>query len=66
MAQTLYLSDGSREVLFYSSDDIDNRIAEFERILREHLGNDVAAYFRDIVAEVKNSTVENSQIENDF
>ena len=44
---TVYLSDGSTEYVF--GDPVDN----FERILREKLGEDAARYFRAILAGSK-------------
>lgn len=46
MADTLYIKDGSVEVLF--------REDSFERILRDRLGNDVADYYVEQIGELKN------------
>ena len=45
MAQTLYLSDGSMEVVFGDERQF------LERLLRERLGNDTADLFNGIIAE---------------
>lgn len=45
MADTIYLNDGTKEVIF------GNKCDAFERMLREKLGSDAAEYFRDILRE---------------
>lgn len=45
MTQTLYLSDGSMEVVFGDERQF------LERLLRERLGNDTADLFNGIIAE---------------
>jgi hypothetical protein len=47
MAETVYLNDGSMEVIFEDKDVF------LERLLREKLGDDVARCFRECVAELK-------------
>lgn len=47
MARTLYFTDGSREVIF-CGDDPDKQKSALERILRERLGDDLAAFFREL------------------
>lgn len=47
ISTTVYLSDGSTEYVF--GDPVD----DFERILREKLGEDAARYFRAILAGAK-------------
>ena len=51
MARTIYFSDGSREVLFCGDDT--EKQAALERILRERLGDDTAALFREMVQDSK-------------
>lgn len=46
MAETVYLNDGSMEVIFEDKDVF------LERLLREKLGDDVARCFRECVAEL--------------
>lgn len=45
MARTLYFLDGSMEVLLREDD------GEFEEIIEERLGKDVAAYFMERIEE---------------
>ena len=45
MADTIYLNDGTTEVIFGNKRDA------FERLLREKLGYDAAEYFKDILRE---------------
>ena len=45
MARTLYFLDGSKEVLLLEDD------GEFEAILEERLGKDVAGYFMEQIDE---------------
>ena len=45
MARTLYFLDGSKEVLLLEDD------GEFEAILEERLGKDVAGYFMERIDE---------------
>lgn len=45
MARTLYLSDGSTEIVFGDERQF------LERVLRERLGNDTAELFNEIIAE---------------
>lgn len=49
MADTINFNDGTREVVFRS--DRDGRIEALERILRERLGNDTAAMFKEILCD---------------
>lgn len=51
MARTLYFMDGSQEVLF--CDGTEKLVDDLERIIREHLGNDCAGLFCEIVEEHK-------------
>ena len=44
MARTIYLNDGSRELLLGD----DNERQELERILRERLGDDIAELFLEV------------------
>lgn len=53
MANTIYFADGSREVLFYGMYDTDKKVEALERILRERLGDDTAALFREIMQDRK-------------
>ncbi len=53
MARTLYLLDGSQEVLF-CGDDPEKQAAELKRILRERLGDDAAALLREILDPEQN------------
>ena len=46
MAETVYLNDGSVEVVFGSRQEF------FERLIREKLGDDAARFFRDTVSEL--------------
>ena len=48
MAKTIYLNDGSMEVVFAEKDIF------LERLLREKLGDDVARFFSEYVEELKN------------
>lgn len=48
MAQTVYLENGSVEVLLGS-----DTAGAFETLIREHLGQDAAGVFRDILQEQK-------------
>ena len=52
MAETVYLNDGSMEVIFEDKDVF------LERLLREKLGDDVARCFRECVAELKEDACE--------
>lgn len=47
MARTLYLKDGSREVLIAEESDV----AVLEQIIQERLGYDAVELFRSVVAE---------------
>ncbi len=47
MAETVYLNDGSMEVVF------DEKDIFLERLLREKLGDDAARFFTDYVNEIK-------------
>lgn len=51
MARTIYLPDGSREVLFCGEDDTDKKAEALERILAQRLGRDAAALFREIMRD---------------
>lgn len=53
MANTIYFADGSHEVLFYGEYDTDKKVEALERILRERLGDDTAALFREIMQDRK-------------
>ncbi len=53
MARTLYLLDGSSEVLF-CGDDPEKQAAELERILRERLGDDAATLLHEILDPEQN------------
>lgn len=46
MADTVYLNDGSMEVIFEDKDTV------LERLLREKLGDDVARCFQERIAEL--------------
>lgn len=50
MARTLYFLDGSREVLLCDEFDTEKNAEALEQILREHLGNDAAELFLEILA----------------
>lgn len=54
MARTLYLRDGTTETLL-CGDDLAKQMTELERILREHLGDDAAAFLREILDPEQNS-----------
>ena len=47
MAETLYLLDGSMEVVF------DEKDIFLERLIREKLGDDAARFFSNYVNEIK-------------
>lgn len=47
MAETVYLNDGSMEVVF------DEKDIFLERLLREKLGDDAARFFTEYVNEIK-------------
>ena len=47
MAETVYLNDGSMEVVF------DEKGIFLERLLREKLGDDAAHFFTNYVSEIK-------------
>lgn len=47
MAETVYLNDGSMEVVCYEKDVF------LERLLREKLGDDAARFFTNYVNEIK-------------
>ncbi len=53
MALTLYLLDGSHEVLF-CGDDPEKQAADLERIIKERLGDDAAALLRKILDPEQN------------
>lgn len=53
MARTIYYPDGSHDVLFSNVHDTDEKAADLERILRERLGQDTAALFREIIREYR-------------
>lgn len=57
MARTIFFSDGSHEVLFQDEYDTDGKAEILERILRERLGDDSAALFREIMQDHKDSAV---------
>lgn len=50
MARTIYFSDGSHEALFCDEYDIEKNAIALERILRERLGDDTAAWFKFITS----------------
>lgn len=51
MANTLYFSDGSHEVLFHGESDTEADEEALERVLRERLGEDAAALLRRVLRE---------------
>ena len=53
MARTIYYPDGSHDVLFSGQYDTDEKTADLERILRERLGDDTAALFREIIQDYR-------------
>ena len=60
MAETVYLNDGSMEVIFEDKDVF------LERLLREKLGDDVARCFRECVAELKEKIQEQQELVKDY
>ena len=60
MAETVYLNDGSMEVIFEDKDVF------LERLLREKLGDDVARCFRECVAELKEEIQEQQELVKDY
>lgn len=60
MAETVYLNDGSMEVIFEDKDVF------LERLLREKLGDDVARCFRECVAELKEEIQEQQELVKDM
>lgn len=51
MADTLFLKDGTTEYIF------GDPAPEFERILREKLGEDAARYFRAVIVDLEESVI---------
>lgn len=60
MAETVYLNDGSMEVIF------EDKYVFLERLLREKLGDDVARCFRECVAELKEEIQEQQELVKDY
>ena len=52
MADTLFLNDGTTEYIF------GDPAPEFERILREKLGEDAARYFRTVITDLEESVAD--------